>query len=272
MKKGMAIGIGCGVLFLIVLGCAGLFGGLAWLGIGMYKGTTRAADSFLNQLGSGDVNGAYQSGATDLRQQQTLEQFTINARQLQLTEYQSASWSNVNIVNNQGTVEGMMTTKSGGAVPLKVTLVKENGAWKVSAVSSTVAAAAGVGNPPDHKPMPSDADLQKLATRSLLDFNKGVQSKDFSLLYGTLSELWKRQTTPAKLEDVFKDFIDNRIDISKIANSTPVFEKKPAIIPDGVLELDGYYPTKPIQVRFSLKYTYEYPNWKLMGIRVKTEE
>jgi len=269
MKKGVAIGIGCSVFLLIGLACAGLFGGLAWFGFGMYKETTKAADSFLAQVGSGDVKGAYDSSSATLRQQQTLEQFTSSVKSLGLTEYQSASWTSFNIVNDQGTVEGTMTTKTGGPIPLKVTMIKESGTWRVSGVTST---ATGVNVPAEPKPLPSDDELKKLATTSLLDFNKSVQKKDFTNFYATLSELWKRQTTPDKLGEAFKDFVAKQINISSITDLTAVFEKKPAIGTDGTLELDGYYPTKPLKVRFALKYTYEHPNWKLMAIRVKTED
>ena len=272
MKKGtvIGIGIGCGVIAIGFLACAGLFGGLAWFGFGMYKETTAAADSFLGKIGADDIKGAYDSSSSTMRQEQTLEQFTANVKALGLTEYQSAKWTSFNVVNDQGTIEGTMTTKTGGAVPLKITLIKENGTWRVSGVSSTSKAGVELGG--DSKPLPSDDELKKLATKGLLDFNKSVQTNDFKTFYETLSELWKRQTTPEKLHDAFKDFVDKKINIGLIAKSTPVFDKKPAIGADGILELDGYYPTKPFKVRFELKYTYEHPDWKLIGIHVKTEE
>jgi hypothetical protein len=186
---------------------------------------------------------------------------------LGLTEYQSATWTKFNITNDQGTVEGTMTTKTGGTIPLKVTLIKESGTWRVSGVTST----AGVAAPAESKPMPSDDDLKKLVTKSLLDFDKSVQTNDFTTFHATLSELWKRQTTPEKLQEAFKEFVEKKIGIAVIADSTPVFDKKPAIGANGILELDGYYPSMPFKVRFALEYTYEHPNWKLTAIRVKTE-
>ena len=153
MKTGTAIGIGCGVVALLGLGCLGLFGGLAWMGIGMYKDTTGAADSFLARIGSGDIPGAYQSGSSALKQQQTLEQFTASVKALGLTEYQSATWSGFNIVNDQATIDGSMTTKKGGSVVLKVTMAKEDGTWRVSGVT---APAGGVIAPKDEKGPPVD--------------------------------------------------------------------------------------------------------------------
>lgn len=272
MNKGAAvgIGIGCVVLLLIGLVCAGLFGGLAWLGFDMYKDTTGAADAFLGKLGGGDIAGAYQSGATALQQQQTLEEFTAQAKALGLTEYQSAAWTGFNIVNDQGTVDGTMTTKTGGSVPIKVSLIKEGGTWKVSGVTSPV---AGVGAAqPAGGPLPSDAELQKLARTSLLDFNRSVQSGDFKAFYGTLADRWKRETTPQKLEEAFADFVEKKIDLAPIAKEKAAFTGEPAVGANGNLVLEGYYPTKPLKVTFTLKYTYEGQAWKLIGISVKTEE
>ena len=270
MKKGTAIGlgIGCGVVVLGVIGVIAACGGLAWFGFGMYKDTTKAADEFLTKLGNGDIKGAYDSGSTTLRQQQTLEKFTASVKELGLTDYQSATWTSFNINNDQGSVAGTMTTKAGGSVPLKVSLIKESGTWRVSGVTLTAKAGVHVEEP---KPMPTDDQLKEMAKTSLLDFNKSVKSKDFATFYATLSELWKGQTSPEKLKEAFKAFVDKHIDISSIAKSSPVFDQKPEINKDGVLVLDGYYPTKPIKVRFNLKYTYEHPNWKLIGIHVQTD-
>jgi hypothetical protein len=51
----------------------------------------------------------------------------------------------------------------------------------------------------------------------------------------------------------------------------PVFNHPAAIDADGVLLVQGYYPTKPNRVVFQLKYLNE-GDWKLVGIDVKLKE
>ena len=102
-------------------------------------------------------------------------------------------------------------------------------------------------------------------------FNGGVQAKNFTAFYESISDLWKSQTTPEKLLEAFNDFIEKKINIAAISNLSPEFDKKPSIGPDGTLALDGIYPTMPIKVHFSVKYTYEQSGWKLIAIKVETK-
>jgi hypothetical protein len=51
-----------------------------------------------------------------------------------------------------------------------------------------------------------------------------------------------------------------------------VFDEPPAIGEDGILTLAGHVPTTPLRVLFNLRYRYEHPAWKLMGIRVSLRE
>ncbi|MGZ4966900.1 MAG: hypothetical protein ACXV97_06975 [Chthoniobacterales bacterium] len=116
--------------------------------------------------------------------------------------------------------------------------------------------------------VPGESELKTLTRDSLLAFNKAVAAKDFSGFIKEVSELWQGQVTAKQLTDVFKSFIDQQIDIAFISSSEPVFDKTPAIDKDGVLALEGHYPTKPNKVQFRLKYIYEKRAWKLLGITV----
>lgn len=88
----------------------------------------------------------------------------------------------------------------------------------------------------------------------------------------SLSELWKSQTSPGELEDIFQVFITNNLAIGGIKDVDPVFDAPSAISEQGILELSGYYPTAPSQVWFELGYIYERSEWKLVGIQVNLTE
>ncbi len=123
-------------------------------------------------------------------------------------------------------------------------------------------------NAADQGKIPSEKELKTLTRDSLLAFNKAVAAKDFTGFVSQVSKLWQGQVTAAQLADIFKAFIEQGIDVAFIADSEPVFETPPAIDSDGVLVLKGHYDTKPNKVEFSLKYIYEKPAWKLIGINV----
>ena len=116
--------------------------------------------------------------------------------------------------------------------------------------------------------VPPEKELRALALDSLLAFNKAVQAKDFSEFHKQISQLWREQINPAKLKSIFQTFIDQEVDLSPISNIDPKFEPAAKIDSDGVLVVQGNYPTTPSAVQFRLKYVNEKSAWKLIGIKV----
>jgi hypothetical protein len=115
---------------------------------------------------------------------------------------------------------------------------------------------------------PSGDELARLATESLLAFNQAIQAKDFGTFYDTLSDVWKQQTTPDQLAQIFQEFMDENVDISPIKDVTPQFAAPAALDENGVMQVAGEFPTQPSQVHFELQYVHQSAGWKLLGISV----
>jgi hypothetical protein len=121
--------------------------------------------------------------------------------------------------------------------------------------------------------IPADAELQEMTKTTLLDFNSAVTSGDFTTFYSNISKLWQRQTSPVKLEDTFKVFIDGKNNFSAIRSMEAEFSSNPKVDSSKgfkELVLEGRYDTSPLPTKFTLKYTPESKNWKLTGIIVDT--
>ena len=116
--------------------------------------------------------------------------------------------------------------------------------------------------------VPSQAELKTLTRDSLLAFSKAVQAQDFTAFHRQISQLWREQITPAKLKSIFASFIEQEIDIAPVTKLEPVFDEPAKIDSDGVLVVQGHYPTRPSAVQFRLKYVNEKSTWKLVGIKV----
>ncbi len=260
MKKGCLIALGVAVV---------LIAAILVLVFGLTRGAVKSADDFLAQIGAGKIETAYEETSATLRKQQTLASFEETVKELGLTDYASVFWSNREVKNDRAHLEGSVTTKSGGKVPLTMELVKESGSWKVIFLS---APRAGVTTEQAGKTLPSDDAAKRLALDSLLAFNQAVHNRDFSSFHQKISRLWQEQITPQKLNEVFADFIQKQIDISSIKEVDPILTEAPTIDSDGILVLEGYYPTHPSKVHFRLKYIYEHPAWKLLGIKVNVGE
>ena len=138
---------------------------------------------------------------------------------------------------------------------------------------------SGGGSSPtsDAKPeIPSNDKLQSLVKSTFLDFSDSVQSGDFTDFHKKVAKVWREDSSPEKMADAFKAFVDDKDNYNFKKAVSPldaVFSPAPSI--EKVLDLDalivkGYYPTKPARANFELKYTMDDGTWKLIGINVKT--
>lgn len=121
--------------------------------------------------------------------------------------------------------------------------------------------------------IPSDDELQEMVKTTILDFSDAVQSADFTAFYGNISKLWQRQTSPAKLEDTFRVFIDGKNNFSGIRSKEAEFSSNPRVDDSKgfkELVLEGNYDTSPLPTKFTLRYMPEGKNWKLTGIIIDT--
>jgi hypothetical protein len=264
MKKRLLIG--CGIAGILGIG---LFVGLGVLVVSWAFAFTRpvvdASEQFLALLGQGKIAEAYASAADGFRAQRDEASFTEAVKQLGLTEYSSATWHSRQIENQEGNTEGTVTTKGGSTKPVAIRLIREGDRWKVLGVRYGGVELATVKASPS---VPPDAEVERMVAQTLLGFNQAVRARDFTAFYGSLSEVWKKETTPQRLQQTFQDFVDKNIDIGPIKDVKPRVAPRAAVNDSGVLVVAGHYPTKPSQVRFELKYTQEREGWKLMGIHV----
>ena len=123
--------------------------------------------------------------------------------------------------------------------------------------------------------VPANSELQSLVKQTVLDFNDAIQSGDFSDFHETLSSPFKKQASAEKLEGVFHEFVENKLDFSSVQDLTATFSPPPDIEKDSgykVLHLKGSYPTKPRKTNFDLKYIKEEGDWKLSSIEINTKD
>lgn len=121
--------------------------------------------------------------------------------------------------------------------------------------------------------IPAGDELQEMSQKTLVEFNDSIEQEDFTDFYGSISKLWQRQSSPAKLKQTFQEFIDKKVNIGAVRTMEANFTSKPRVDDSkGFKELivEGRYDTSPMPTKFQLKYTPEGKNWKLTGIFVDT--
>src|SRR5262245_28360182 len=123
MKKGVVIGCSIGGVLAIAL-CAGL--GIfffRWIFV-FTQPVVDASDEFLGLLGQGKIAEAYAASSSRLRGQLDEASFTAAVKHVGLTDYSSVFWNNRKRMNQEGDVEGTVTTRNGGGARVALHLVE----------------------------------------------------------------------------------------------------------------------------------------------------
>lgn len=166
-------------------------------------------------------------------------------------------------------------TMLGMGSPMKIDKAPANGEMTIDGVVYKRVGGSSTSSTSDVKPeIPSKEKLQTLIKTSFLDFGDAIQAGDFTDFHKKVAKPWRDTSTPEKLNEAFKVFIDKKetYDFKRVLMPIDAtFSPEPRI--EKVKDLDamivrGSYDTKPI-TNFELKYTMDDGTWKLIGINVQ---
>lgn len=121
--------VGCAIVAFVLF--IGLIVGAVFWATG---GIVDAADDFFAAAAEGEYDQAHALTSQSFRAESTpaqLEHFLIAKGLNQVTD---TSWNSRSINNSQGRIEGTLTTKSRGNIPVVVELVSENDEWRISLI------------------------------------------------------------------------------------------------------------------------------------------
>ena len=243
-----------------------------------------AADSFFALLNKGRYQEAFESASFLFQAQQSLAAFVAKSKDLGLGNYPSRSWTEKSVSKKEALLNGILTGINGEKLLLQVRLVKEFGKWKISTLGTST---DGSGHFVDEfnpigksqsfdealtREVPNDKEVRALVDDTLREFNDGLRKKNFTDFYSDTSALWRSETSKESVEHAFRTFVDADINIDPYKDVKAVFDEPPRLNSEGMLLVKGYYPTKPNRVIFDLKYTFELPKWKLLGITISLKQ
>ena len=109
-----------------------------------------------------------------------------------------------------------------------------------------------------------------LIRSTLLRLNDADFSGNYSVLRDLASPAFQSANTDAHLAEVFRNLRRRRVDLSPVALEAPHLTAAPTLYGDGTLQLSGFFPTRPLQISFSLKFADVYGYWRLIAIAVGT--
>jgi hypothetical protein len=123
-----------------------------------------------------------------------------------------------------------------------------------------------------HAQKPPETDMQEVMIKTtLLTFNDANVTQNYSVLHSKLSKQFREQFPPERLKEVFKPFVDQKIDIDIIAAKAPIPAKAAEVDERGVLSLTGHFDIKPSHVFYDLGYVMSDGEWKPIKINVNVK-
>ncbi|HKJ18765.1 MAG TPA: hypothetical protein VJ984_15530 [Xanthomonadales bacterium] len=221
------------------------------------------ADSFFKSVAQGDMDTASTYLAEGFTSETTEEELLQFLESSGLTDYKEADWGGRSVDTSSGKLIGKVITNSGRTIPLTLTFVREEGDWKIYYIQRE---SAGLASTPSAAALPDRAESAEIVQATTADFARAVNAKDLSEFHGNSSTEFQEQVSLETFNEGFSSFLNSDIDLTVLQNHQPMFTVEPAISADGVLQLQGYYDTRPSRATFEYKYVYRKDGWELLGI------
>lgn len=116
--------------------------------------------------------------------------------------------------------------------------------------------------------VPAARPLEALVKSSLMSFNDANLTGDYRVFHARLSEPFRKQFSPGRLKETFREFNEKNVDIDIVTAMAPVYDPEPLINGEGRLILKGYFPTEPTRVAFAMDFVKADGDWKLIRLNV----
>jgi len=122
-----------------------------------------------------------------------------------------------------------------------------------------------LGRFPQATKIPDMTKLRALVTEELTLLADAINNQDFNPYIENASLLFQSQYTNDRLLDVYKPFIQQKINLKEWMVGDFILTREPSIDENGFLQLAGKYPTSPNSLKFNFSYVYSPPKWKSLG-------
>lgn len=126
--------------------------------------------------------------------------------------------------------------------------------------------------PPASQPPVAPEQALYLVRSTLMTLNDANRSGNYTVLRDLASPDFHARNTAADLAQAFSDQRRRNLDLFAVALLNPQFASPPALDKDGRLRLSGFFPTRPLQIRFDLTFQVVNGQWRVFAISVATPE
>ncbi|MFZ4689038.1 MAG: hypothetical protein ACOYLS_07360 [Polymorphobacter sp.] len=132
------------------------------------------------------------------------------------------------------------------------------------------AALAQAATPPpiSVQPVPGELELSKLIWTTMAAVDHANLSGNYSVLRDLSAPAFQANNDAARLTQIFAGLRASGTDLSNALLLGPTWISAPAIVPGGLLQLQGYFGLRPTAIAFELTYQWVAGRWRLFGVSI----
>ncbi len=229
---------------------------------------TQTVDNFFNAIKNNNYTEAQNYLSRNFKSTTTVAEIKRAFPYSRFKHYSGYSFKNREVnADGTGTLKGSIKFSDGSILPIKIELVKENDEWKINHISlPRTGLTTG-----SQQQKSSPTQYKALVHKSISELVNAIQNNDYSNFYSDTSVEFKKSVSLEKTKRVFSRFKAVNINWNDIGSMSPVITSQETK-DNGVLELKGYYPTKPVHLGFRLEYVKNNGKYKIFGVFIKTEQ
>ena len=102
--------------------------------------------------------------------------------------------------------------------------------------------------------VPSAEAIVMMVRGALAGVSQANFTENYSVLHGMTTPTLQARVSAAQFGAAFASLRKQKLDLSPILVLLPQFTVAPAVTPQGVLKLVGFFPSRPLQINFDIDY------------------
>ena len=143
---------------------------------------------------------------------------------------------------------------------------------KPSPMVRTAETAQAPGKPIQTPQPVSQGQALYLVRSTLMMLDDANRSGNYTVLRDLAAPDFQARNSSADLAQSFFDLRRRKVELFAVALLAPQFSSDPSLDANGRVRLIGYFPTRPLQIKFDLTFQSVDGQWKLLAISVATPE
>jgi len=218
------------------------------------------AKRFFDHLRAERIAEAYALLADSSRAETSREDLEELARSSGIVGHRGVAWDTPFVDDDFGSIEGVVTTRDGTSLRLKVVAFRRGRVWEIH----------NVHQPADEAEKRDGREAAALVHASVRSFIESVQADDLTAFHQQFSAQAREEISVDTLRQAFDVFFELHAagaDFSPLLGGAPELDGTPTLDGDGVLALRGAYPLSA-PVKFDLSYVREAGEWTLIGFNL----